>query len=539
MDTLMPSAGTYKINLQINGIPLDECSFLGSNDSIRPFFEESVANDPDIAELVMFLRTSGNSIIGWRVIYRVEEEIEIDINIDIDDDSDNNAGELSNGIVADDDAIIITRQDQLPVNYRNGDELVILVQSLDDLPFFPIPNNLPMGRYTLVSQIMSVRDVLQRTERTIYYLGNTEFSFNGISIHLPGIAESTQVIPRGTVIMLEANTLFDSSLDPYIVWYNGRRRITEGHFSDGMGNIFWKVPEESGFFSISAEIFPVNYSSGLTGFQREISLLVSSKPVDFHLVTEDCAELLHWYVFEGNLNDAKMPASAERAIRRTINAPEWRPVNGTYGIVTGLNYTLSLPVISIPEIETERNWELLFRFLPTSEGRVLTALFGQSGDAQMYLSMENQNLVLNLSAGSDTVLQTFNLMTFAGIDDASPDMDIWMWENTFLTASINFSVLPGSLSAQLYVYGGYSDIEAGSELISIELLSDIEDEFRIILGNNPDSSAASGNGISNRREAVIIWDEIALYSRPDNLQLTVAAVEPEPPADGNPPVFHN
>jgi len=51
-------------------------------------------------------------------------------------------------------------------NYNNGDELIIPVLSLDkELPPFPIPQDLPAGRYTIVLQVMSGKDILQKTEK--------------------------------------------------------------------------------------------------------------------------------------------------------------------------------------------------------------------------------------------------------------------------------------------------------------------------------------------------------------------------------------
>ncbi|MDR0323213.1 MAG: hypothetical protein LBI12_02045 [Treponema sp.] len=462
MDSFLPSVGTYKINALVNDIPLDECSFIGSNKALRPYFEESVSNDPDVTALVVFLRNSRGEIIGQRVVYSLEND----------------------GFEA--------------------NETVVLVKNLDDvLPAFPLPVNLSIGRYIMVSQVMRGKDILQRSERAFFYLGNTDFSYEGINVHLPGITENTQVIPRGMVVMLEAKLNFDSRLDPYIVWYNGRRKISEGKYSDGAGLLLWKAQEQSGFYNIRAEVYPVENYFGLAGYQKEISLLVSSKTLDTHLVSEDIPQLFHWYLFEGDLNDSKMAASAERALKPAANnRPQWMPANGSFGLATGYNNVVMLPKVSVSNAaETSAvdsgKWQTLFRFKPVNDGEIFSVLFESSPDISMVVEKENRNLVLRLISPAKTVSQVITL----------PE------QVSFITAGVNFSIVSGKLSAKINIMG--DSVEQGqlaAEPIYLEV--EIENNFQILLGIKPEETLSGGSVIRNKPAVTAIWDEFALYNAP-------------------------
>jgi len=474
MDSLFPYASNYKINILINDVPLDICSFAGSNDIIRPHFDESVSDDPDVTGITVFLRNSDGEPAGWRVSYR----------LDLDDSS-------------------------RASNNNFGNSRVIPVNSLDgELPPLPLPYNLPMDRYTIVIQVMSGRTVLQRIEKPLFFLGRNVFSFEGINVYLPGISESSQLIPKGTIIMLETELDFDSKMDPYIIWYDGSKKIKEGNFSDGAGRLFWETPAQSGFFSLRTEVFPAEYHEDLNGYQNEISLLVTSIPVDLHLISRNIPQLLHWYTFEGNVNDSKMFNSAERAlISEARNAPKWMGVNGTYGVVTGNNDIISLPRVLLSN-KNYGNWQTLFRFKPINDGVIFTVRFGSSNYTYMYLSVENQNLVLTLTSPLETVTEVFPLI--------SNETDL---KSSFFTAGVNFDIQPAWVTAQLNILGDFIDSESAAAPITLNVK--IENEFQISLGfmseNNifpdtpPDQEVSKVKSIS---EFNVLWDEFALYHMP-------------------------
>ncbi|MDR3020463.1 MAG: hypothetical protein LBU66_06120 [Treponema sp.] len=540
VEMILPSAGTYKLNAKANNTPFDECSFIDASSGIIPYFEEPVLNDPDITALVVFLRDSKGEIAGWKALYIIDENYSPDAEIE-EANENGNTSENTEDPQGESDAVSEADDAKVRLDLRNGSEIVIPVKNLDDaLPYFPMPD-LPMGRYTIVFQVMSGKNILQRTEKEFFYLGNIVFSCEGINVHLPGITDNSQLIPKGLTVMLEAKTDYDSRFNPYIVWYNGSKKISEGSFSDGAGNLLWKAPELSGFFSLSAEIFPIQDYEGFAGYKKEISLLISSKPINVHLISEDITELVHWYTLDGNLNDSKMPASLDRALKPAAsNKPAWTPANGTYGLATGYDNVFVLPKVSIsgsdilaavPEAKNGK-WQILTRFKPLNEGGIFSVQFGALSNIYMRLSLEGQNLVLTLVSPSATVRRTLKL----------PNQTAGDWsieQESFITTGVSFSVSSGKLSAKINILG--ENVEQG-ELAADPVALDIktENDFQIFLGFNWDiikpvdesgkpveqgelsgESGKSGEPDEpdepNKSESpafTALWDEFALYYMP-------------------------
>jgi hypothetical protein len=368
------------------------------------------------------------------------------------------------------------------------DEMLIPVNSLDDnLPPVPIPGNFPVGRYTMVSQIMSEREILQKTEKIFYYIGNNGFSYDGINVHLPGITDNSQIIPRGMTVLLEAKFNFESKMDPYIVWYNGKRKINEGRLSDGAGFLLWKAPEQSGFYSISVEIFPADNHFDLAGYKNEVSLLVSAKTLDLNLISENIQQLMHWYVFDGNLNDSKLMTSQERSLK-TLGSikPDWTASNGIYGLAAGYNRNYVFPKVSGYEV-----WQTLFRFKPVNDGGIFYVQFNP--DVFMNVSVENHYLVLTLSSPVKTVSQSFRMT----------DLE------TFITAGVSFSINQGILTAKINI-SGEEQKELSTEPIRLEV--NIENNFLIFLGHKQDDNTVEF--VSRKPVFTALWDEFALYNTP-------------------------
>ena len=491
IDTILPSAGNYKISMsvrrpssQLNEIPIDECSFVTSLDDIYLHFEVSVSNDQDVTGLTVFFRNANQQNVGQRVAYSLDGD--------------------------------------LPPN----DADLVIINNLDTIPSFRIPDNLPAGMYTLVSHVMSGGNVLQRTERSFYYLRDIKFSYEGINIYLPGISNNSQLIPKGALVMAETGLTFSKELDPYIVWYEGRRKISEGYFSDGAGNLFWRAPEQSGFFSLRAEVFPVSFSSRLAGFNNELSLLVSPsfKITDMYLIAGNIPQLTHWYTFEGNLNNLKTQASAEQVFTHTVDSKKWMGANGTYGIVTGNNNVVDLANVSIPENRIN-NWQILMRFMKLNNGGIFSAVFDPLRNIFMHLFMEGDDLVLTLSSHSETVSQIISLPR-ADSPEVPHENEL---KPFFITASVGFSITQNASAAQLPVLtavvnsvGDFYGIEPAA--VSITLDAEIDKEFRILLGSVPENKLSYGDPQTGAETvSTALWDEFALYymATPENLLIEI------------------
>jgi len=497
MDEILPSSGTYKVNARVNDLSLDEISFVSSNAKIQPFFEESVHNDPDVTGLIVFLKDAKGEITGWKVIYALngyttksqeiaknsqpqkkqenvskkDDESSSDDNVSLDEDEIDDADEEAQN----------TKQ------FNHGEEFLITVKNMDDLPLFPLPPALPVGRYTLVSQVLNEDGILDKTEKPFFYLADTVFSFEGILIHQPGIAVSPQLIYKNTVIMLEAKLEFDRGLDPYVVWYNGKKIISEGSYSSGGGNLLWGAPEQSGFFSLRAEAFPVANRQELTGYVKDISLLVSTKNPDMHLLSEVTPNLLSWYKFEGNLNDS-IKSSEEQVLKpENKTSPKWMPAGGTYGLVTGLNDVYTLPRVVFSDKKTE-SWQILFRFKPLNNGEILSVQTGVSSNVAISLGVDGDKLILTLASSQVSVSEAITL----------PETDL------FITAKIDVSALPDHLSTALTIKGNFSDVSELS-IAPIVLETETTGGYIITLGDRQGTAAQS-------QKYSALWDELAIIS---------------------------
>ena len=512
MDTILPSTGTYKVSVQVNGLSLDECSFISARDKIQPYFEESVSNDMDVTALVVFLRDSMGEVTGVKVTYNHDEnyigsgeeskliEENLDAQEDKKENSDNNLA-IEDGNEEVDNVLkeVAVKDISKKGKYKNGDELVFSVRNLDkNLPFYPLPSDLPVDRYTIVYQIMGGKQILQKTEKTFFYLGDTDFSFEGIQVNLPGSGESAQLIPKGTVIMLEAKLDYDNNLlDPYIVWYNGKSIISEGLFADGAGKFLWRAPDQSGFFSLRTEVFPVLSRHGLAGYSKDISLLVSSKTPDMHFISQDMPGLMRGYLFEGDLYDSKSGSSVEGALRHGVStSPEWMSADGIYGLASGIGDFYTLPEISFSNEEINK-WRILFRFKPVNKGDIFSVQFGSSPDVTMKLSADDKNFVLTLASPMNTVSQRFDL----------PRTD------QFITAGIDFSTHLNQLSANFDIMENFV-VQKEQVSKQINLDAEVGSVYQITLGSRSNlTSIDEKDGKAARKPAfTALWDEFALIN---------------------------
>jgi hypothetical protein len=408
LDTVLPSSGTYKVNALVNNSSLNESSLnesslITKNDRIFPYFVTSVTGDPDVQGLLIFLQTPAGEIAEKKIHYTlkpVEEEKGEKKSITINGEIETKAP------VFDGQNAEITEMPQTtgPVKTENKEtETLIHVNRLDkDLPPFSLPENLPVGQYTLVFQILGEKEILDRTEKHIYYLDDVPFSLNDIQRYLPDISDGSYLIPPGTTVMLEAKIISGERLDPYVVWYSGKKRISEGRVSGGADLILWKVPEQTGFHTVRAEAFPYLPVAGIYGKSLEISLPVSAKAAGTGYFSGESEHITHWYQFRGNLQDSKMPVATERAlIPKGEKVSQWSPQNNIYGLTIGPRDIYLLPGFSfVPSEKQPGVGRFMFRFKPVAEGTVFSAFFKSEfppDSVYMDLVLSKETLQLNLS----------------------------------------------------------------------------------------------------------------------------------------------
>jgi len=486
LDDALSSTGTYIINAKINDTTLEDFSLVSSKDKIQPFFEEPVSEDPDITELILFLKDPRGMTTGYKATY----------SLTYSDNNNNNESKPELQQKKEEQDENITELENIK-HIKKGKEIIFPVKSLDKiLPLFPLPSDLPIGKYTLVFQLMGKNTVLYKYEKPFFYLAGAELSFDGIQVNLPGVADNSY-IQNGTNILLDVNLTFDSRLDPYIVWYNGKKIIGEGLYSNGAGSLLWKAPEQNGFISLSAEVFPSWERTGLTGYQKRISPLVSSKEIDMHLLSKNTPNLIQWYTFEGELNDSLTKGPDKRVIvPAQKNKLKWQASNGTYGLAAGTGNAFNLPKIPLKNNEKE-SWQIISRFKPLSEGEVFSVQFGIDSGVNMTLNNKKSSLILTLASSSKAYSETLKL----------PED-----EDSFITVSVKFFTQAGRLSAKMaFIKSDYDYNEPVTNPISIE--ADLDKEFAVVLGQQQKIPADDLQADPVQKQSfTALWDELAILN---------------------------
>jgi hypothetical protein len=461
--SLFSSGGSYQVKALVNGSSLESCSIIRKNDKIIPYFAISVANDPDLMGLLVYLQNSKGDIIGERVLYTIDpveeatqpetpqeetepeettEEEKTETETEDVASVEEVEGETNEQAEPESPEPVMEKRtfiDSKPSTKKY--DTVIQIKSFEqELPHFPLPKNLELGPYSLVFEAVGRYNTLSITESEIFYLGSVEFRLKDISMCLPCISD-THLIPPGTTVMLEASLDFDSRLNPYVIWYNGRNIISEGNISDGAGNILWKAPEQQGFYSLRLEVLPYHLKRNFTGIFREITLPVSTKASHTYyffgngpdypakrplsagtayaeqvklalaaapeenadktttaLVLPEYPELLRWYRFEGSLDEKSL--IPERMFETASEkAPRWASVGQSYGLSAGPddNYFLR-PISFFRQGQDQGGGIFLFHIRPAAEGAVLSAFFPLLASASdgVWMDMTTQGNVITL-----------------------------------------------------------------------------------------------------------------------------------------------
>jgi hypothetical protein len=444
---VLSTGGTYQIRTLVNDTFLDDYSLISTGASIRPYCDNSITKDPDISELLLFFKNSQGETVGRRIRYvlkldaddypQIEESPDVgktDEDDSAEDSEDTIDGEGnsedSEGTIGEEGSSEESEEEvKFDLHTEEPDSIepiVIQVKRFDkNLPPFTMPVDMEIGAYTLIIRVLGGNEIIGETEQDFFYLGNADFSLKDIQLYLPGNSGS-RLIPLGTTVLLEAKIEADGRLNPYIVWHNGKKIIQEGSLSDGANLIFWKAPEQTGFHTLRAEIFPSRLRQGVQGISREIVLPVSAKAAgagffpdqtlaDFVITASDSSpeakdapqnepvpewnpDPIHWYQFAGTLHDSNNPlATGKTLVPVREGLPRWRPMDYSYGLVTGPSDIYSLPPVSfIYEEEQKGGGLFLLRIKAVSDGNIFNAVFESNGQVKMDISYNDGHLALSL-----------------------------------------------------------------------------------------------------------------------------------------------
>jgi hypothetical protein len=326
-------------------------------------------------------------------------------------------------------------------------DYIIHVDHLDrNLPVFRFPEELNIGAYTLVFQILGEREILYRTAKSVFYLGDAEFSIEDIQIYLPSAVDGARIAPPKLNIILEVLVHADERLNPYVVWYNGKKKIGEGNIAGGVQRLIWQTPAENGFNTLRAEVFPFPPGNGagssIAGKIKELSLPVSSRYEEVGVFEKESGGLTRWYQFWGNLQDTLAASAEQKRDLAPLNngAPQWLPYGNIYGLSIGSGGVYTVPGSSwLLADQSPIQGQILFYFVPLAAGTILNASFQLD-------PLAPETLDLNLSVEADGLVLAFTNGVEIREDRAAFDAQ---GSGGFISAVINYRIEPDRFSAEL------------------------------------------------------------------------------------------
>jgi hypothetical protein len=370
-------------------------------------------------------------------------------------------------------------------------------------------------------------------------LDNAEFNLKDIAMYLPGLSES-QLISPGTTILLETRLDFDTRLDPYVVWYNGKNIISEGKISAGAGSILWVAPELAGFYSLRLEVFPFQFKRSVAGVYRGIALPVSPKAEDMGYYFRTAVipdnsnggvarlsapslppELLQWYQFDGDLHSS-MPLSDDKQSLQPLNikkSPHWAGAGQTYGLSTGSNDAYQLLPFNFFKGKDRGGGILLSHVRLPAEGVILSAFFplptSSSEGAWVEMICEGNIIALIISANDVAVeipikldlpeLQGFvPIVTEFYILPNRLDARITLGED--LKSNMGSISLPVSLSGEGRIRMGGQEKFKREKRLSLPT-SAAEETAKPAETVNPAETADESEDLLSADEAIWVWVE--------------------------------
>jgi hypothetical protein len=532
LETLFPSNGTYQVRTLVNGSSLEECSIIHANDKIRPYFAVSVVNDPDLIGLLVYLQDPQGKIVGDRVQYTLLPYADENALTEADFQEEAEPEETEEQVPEEDDSEFQIQErwsftDAKPVEKKT--DIEIAVKSLAaELPYFPLPKELEIGRYVLVFEAVGKKETLSRTETDVFYLGNAEFNLKDVSMYLSGLS-GPQLISPEAVIMLEASIDFDSRLDPYVIWYNGKNIISEGKVSDGAGKLLWKAPEQAGFYSLRLEALPFHLKRNTyNGLSREIALPVSPKAVSLGYFFENneeytarsplsagtayaaavadeetlpsypAPELLQWYQFEGSLLSSLSTLTDEQTLLPVNESrPRWAAAGQSYGLAIGADDPCLLPPVNFFRAEEDQGGGiLLLHIRPLSEGVIFSAFFPLQSSLTdgVWVDLIKAGNVIALRLGAaETYVDLPVYLAFSATDSLIP-------------IAVEFYIRPYQLEAKLSL-DNYSQNKVGG----IKLPGALSGEGRIRLGGVIDKSILDKSTLENNLPLAALMPNLTEY----------------------------
>jgi len=409
----LQSGTGYQISAVVGNQSLENSSLIWEGDKIRPYFIDSVENDPDLTGLrVEFQRSDGAYL---------EETIEYLLQKSLPQEEEPNDTEEEEESPAENEELSPEGEEEpapegIPLGTGDREtepreeekkgRSIPITDIHRNLPVFTFPDSAPPGVYTMMFRILGRIKELGIIEKQVYYLGDAEFRIDDMAYLLPGYSGGSHLIAPGTQVMLEARISSGPGLDPYLRWYEGKKLLSQGRAAEGARHLLWKAPDRTGFQIIRLEAlpFPPDIPGPLKGREKELSLPVSSKaevPGYFprFFPEEEGGRLLNLYLFEGDLKDsAAGEVEKTKKAWNNDNSPHWDGYGGVYGLALGPGDPYEPTITSFQADPEGGKGTFLLRFKPLSEGEVLRLHFQgrNAGGIELVLSWTGDAVCLEV-----------------------------------------------------------------------------------------------------------------------------------------------
>ncbi|MDR0387955.1 MAG: hypothetical protein LBH57_07940 [Treponema sp.] len=318
-----------------------------------------------------------------------------------------------------------------PLPYTDNEDVIYVKKLGGNLPPLSLPRNMEPGQYILVFQVIGKQGVLHQIEAPFYYTGTSRFALDDIHAYLPGIFDRGHLVPPELPVMLETKLAAGAGLNPYVIWYNGKKRIHEGYVADGAARFIWQAPAQTGFHILKVEAFPFKpLNTGMrtpVGKVKELSLPVSAKNENFSFAGipagsetgfsgKDLIPVRRYQLF-ADLKDSRSSGITGNILAAMNHTPEWLPRGNIFGLAVGPAHVFSIPgplFTSSPQDEGH----LLFRFIPLADGTIFSGSF----DLKPALERKNgrepgewfERLNMDLSYAGGTVILNYSAGTVSG-----------------------------------------------------------------------------------------------------------------------------
>jgi hypothetical protein len=409
------------------------------------------------------------------------------------------------------------------------EDQIVLVKQLDqDLPMFQITEDIAIGRYNLVFQVLGkgteliegkVTEVtLYRTFKPIYFLGDAKFTMEDIQSFLPMAVTRGKLIPIGINVMLTTEIKADERLDPYVIWYSGKKILARGRMSGGADHLFWKTPEKTGFHNVRAEVFPLQpgdpVPGNMMGKIKELSLPVSSNSNGITQLDgyrpADGGKFTGWYQLWGTLDDAEAAGVAQRSLAPLYGQPpRWIPFKDMYSLFVGRDdvYTLSGTPFKLEQGE-QGTGRMYFHLAALSGGSILSIRFAAPEKPRKSADQQGAGETADGTAALDLFLAGDDLILRIASEDASREESLELNSGKFVTVVVEFVIAPDRFDAELRLEN--SAKTTGS--FSVALAKPMSGEGSILLGGGEkppgyvDETGTFGGGTMALNELAFLYD---------------------------------